>query len=138
MNKEIIFKQKPSIEYLKLNIEGNPVLLENTAELYSKLGDGIGVVGCILTWDFKVYETLSNNRLLINSRITQEHRFKMFSGLTLSDVEDVVSESHNESRQLLQIELKKNEVQYLSSDLPEDYLQKVSRLIFEDVKKLLY
>lgn len=138
MNEEYIFKNKPSLNFIKLDINGTPPLLDNTAELSSQFGESLIVVGCLLIWDFKAYDILNRNKILINSRLEHEHKFRKFSGLTLYEVEEVLTESHNDSRNLLRTELKKNGVQYLPSDLSKDFLSKTSHGLYAELKKLLY
>lgn len=136
-----MLKRSPEIEYLKLNIDGNPSLLENTCELSSNIGiavDGTPVFNLMLVWDFKAYDAGSGNRKLIDSRIFHEHQFKKFIEVTFMEVREMVIESHRLSNNLFERKLKDNKVNYRASALSEDAILQYSSGLFADLKKNLF
>ena len=96
------------------------------------------IIAVLLVWDFKVYETLSKNKLLLESRIQQEHRFDKFNEVTLNECKEMIIESYNESRELFQDEIKKDNINHQLQDIPDEFLQKYSVLLFDDLKKRLF
>jgi len=135
-----MIKRPPAIQYLSIDIDGNPIMLESVSELRVDFGEALNasIIAVLLVWDFKVYETLSKNKLLLESRIQQEHRFDKFNEVTLKECEEIILESYNESREIFHGEIKKDNINHQLEDMPDEPLRKYSAQLFDDSKKRLF
>jgi hypothetical protein len=135
-----MMKIPPAMQFLRLDIKGNPTLIEEATELFSRYGEGLNapIVGCLLVWNFKIFEPLNRNKLLVDSQVNHEHRFPKYVDLSLDEVKQTMLESYKESSELFQRELKYNEINHYPKDMPEDQLEKYSRGLLADLKKRLF
>jgi hypothetical protein len=137
---ERIHKDRPTIHYLNLNVDGNPLMLEevtSTKVRYGSATDGSPIVACQIDWDFKAFDTFRNNTKTIDSLVTQVFRFLKPLPFTYENAKEIINQSFEDSRRLLERELKNNAISHLPMDLPQEDLIKYSQILYDDLKMRL-
>lgn len=133
-----MLKKPPEIEYLRLNIDGNPTMIEEVTEFDALYRVGSGVLQFRLEWVFKIYETFRANCLITESAIHQDHQIKLFTEILHNEVKEIITASYEVASDLLENTLKSNEVYHRPKSLPQEELENWALKLHENLKKRLF
>ena len=128
------------MRFLNLDIDGNPSLIENVLEYAYKVGnyqETFPVYGIEFNWKFKAIDPTVGNRLLIDSLVAQECIFRSVADTSFEDVKQAVIQSHIQSWNRLDKELKLNAITHFPSAFGIEEIGSYSLLVFEQLKQSL-
>jgi hypothetical protein len=126
-----------TLEFLKVDASPRPELIEDTRQMFIYYGTALSgaLLAVLINWDFKCYDTTNGGKLILDARLNQQHRINGSENITVSDIAGMISESHNDSTELVRTELKKIGISHQITGMPSDVLESQSKILFDEIQK---
>jgi hypothetical protein len=132
-------KHDPHVFKLDIDVScGNPEMIEELTELKSQYGEADGVVACRMFWNYKLFDVLNGNKLIVEGEVAQQFTFKKFENVTINEAREIINDCYIECSGLFKIHLLTNQIDHDPRPLPRDQLERFSDQFAFDVKTRLF